>query len=164
MIGNNRGTKTAVAADDAGKATPMVDNGEVQDPLEEAKDKITNWFKQNRFKQNKIDMIEDIILNMAEEMVDGTLKINEQGLFTYKLTQPIGNPEAAHTYFEEVTLKNRMTYQQHVKQHMHKVKNGDTASQVLAYACGASGLHMNQLHSLDTRDLGFIRNYALLFF
>ena len=131
--------------------------------VEEAREQVIEWLKARKFRDTKIDLFDDLISDFAESMIAGELVLGDDGLFTYHLLFPLKNKDQ-EIYISEVKLKDRIDYERGVKPHMSKIKNADSLGQLQAYSCGLSGLHMNELRKLDTRDSGFLRNYASLFF
>lgn len=124
---------------------------------------INEWLLQRKIRKNKIELLEDLVADMADAMVEGLLVLQDNGKFKYNLIHPLKNNEG-EVHINSVELKDRIDYQRGVQPHMTKIKDKDTSGQLLAYACGLSGLHYNELRKLDVVDIGFLRNYAAIFF
>lgn len=126
---------------------------------DQAKKEVDKWLEAKRVKQSMIEESIDSIEQLADEVADGFLILNEEdNTWTQKLVWPLGNNETV----TELVYKPRIT-DLDINKYSKGIKTNDFRGQINAVTCALTDQPMGIINKLDTEDRRTARSLSGFF-
>lgn len=125
---------------------------------DQAKKEVDRWLEAKKVKQSAILESADSIDQLADDVADGFLVLNEDNKWIQKLVWPLGN----NGQVTELIYKPRIT-DLDISKYSKGIKPQDFRGQINAVTCALTDQPMGIINKLDTEDRRTARSLSGFF-